>query len=281
MSPRHLLPALVLTAAALGGACASNPFSSEGANKFVQDISEFLGGGNPSRHVQNLVDLHDAATFEHRPDVPPTYEACLEEIRELEQVDYDTWREVALATFFITRVAVDDQSALNRGEAVRALARLGGMCFDAEAERTRPAATEKQVTDAIRRLRAIHGLGGVHVPDDAATAEECVGLLTIVGDLELDRPPNYTDAELRFRLRNLRGILKVIVSTGLAEEDRSEEAQAAVDRTVIAIASQAARLSLMDAVIDDTDTTVRAAAADILGRLRVRSTAPGLKFALL
>jgi len=275
---RRALRSCVVAALAAVPGCAS--INDVQPREILDSITEFLGQSNPSKHVRRLVALHDTGTFRHDPDLPPTYDACVEEVRILGGSDYGTWRDVAVSTFFVTRVAVDDQAALNRGEAVRALVRLGGMVAGAEDPPEGAGAPEKEVSDALQRLRAIHGPGGVHDPPGPETAGECAALVHRIGDLRLDDPTGATTSDLRYRLGILRGFLNILVATGLADEDRSPEATAAVDRTVINIAAQAARLSLLAAARSDERAEVRAAAADALGAIGAGRAIPGLAAAL-
>ncbi len=254
--------ALLVVALAALPACGT--LRGGGSGEFLDDLSEFLGRSNPGRHVRRLVALHDTATFQHEPDLPPAYDACVEEVRILGSSGYETWRDVGIAAFYLTRVAVDDPSALSRGEAVLALRRLGKMVFEAEDPPAGSGLAEKEVTAALVRLRDIHGPGAGHRPPGPETAAECARLVRSLGDFRYDDPVEGT-AGLRYRLKNLRDMIQVLVATGLADEDRTPEARGVADRTVVNIAAQAVRLSLVVALQSDARPDVRASAADALG----------------
>ncbi len=247
------------------GASSCQSFSKEDTREMVADIAEFLGRSDPSRHAGKLSALHDTATFAHRPDLPPTTGACLEEVRILAASGYASWREVAVATFLVTRVAAEDAAALNRGEAVRALERLGAMVQEAEDP---PAAgtTEEETSKAIHRLHEIHDpASGLH----RAEAAVCREILRALGSFAVSLRAEAPEAQVRLELRLLRGMLM-----GVVAETRSEEAHGApedrdaVDRAVVNLAAQAVRLSVAAALRFDPQATVRAAAARAAGALR-------------
>ena len=271
-APAGLL-ALALLAGSLSSSCRS--INAENTREMVADISEFLGRSNPSRHVERLDRLHDWATFEHRPDLPPTVDACLEEVRTLAKSDYESWRDVALSTFFVTRVAVEDGVALNRGEAVEALGRMGKMVQEAEDPPATPLA-EGAAGQAVKRLRELHAPDtGLHISPEAI--EECREVVLSLGDFRPHVAPAASESEVRLSLKLLRGTLMgVVVETRCAEAHDNPAARAAVDRVVVNLASQAVRLSLAAALRFDPDATVRAAAARVLGALGPAGQSEGM-----
>lgn len=255
---------LLLALAAGSSSCQS--LSAQDTREIVADVAEFLGRSDPGRHVRKLNDLHDFTSFAHRPDLPPTTDACLQEVRTLGASGYGEWREVALATYLVTRVAVEDSAALNRGEAVRALERLGAMVVEAE-DPPAEAADESSATRAMKRLPEIHDRGtGRHVPP--ATAGECREVLGTLGDYRSVFRPEAPEAEVRMNLRILRGLLFVVVGeTGTGDEHGPGPVRDAADRAVVNLAAQAVRLSLAASVRFDPQPPVRAAAARACGAL--------------
>lgn len=273
------LPAILALAAILplGASCSS--VTEEGANDVLQDIVEFVGGTRPARHVERLALLHDTSTFRHAPDLPPTTASCIEEVRALRDADYETWREVAVATFYVTRVASEDSSAFNRGEAVRALVRLGGMVLEHEEPPAAPASGDR-AAKALQRLREIHEKGtNLHASPEAVG--ECTEQIGVLGSFRTAAAPDALRAEVQYELRLLRGTLMgLMVETSSPASHGTGEAAAAVDRAVLNLSAQAVRLSLSFALRFDDQPTVRAAAAESVERLGVPGMAGVLRAAL-
>ena len=271
--------ALLLALGALGAALSScESFSTQNTHEMMADVSEFLGASNPSRHVERLDALHDWGTFGHRPDLPPTEEACVEEVRILAKSDYESWREVALATFFMTRVAAEDPAALNRGEAVAALERMGRMVQEAEDPPAAPAGDDA-TAKALKRLKEIHDPEvGLHVAPEAVG--ECRDLVLAVGDFRMPLRPGASEADMRHDLLLLRGTLLVVVGeTRCGEAHASAEARSSVDRAVVNLAAQAVRRSLAVSLRYDPEAPVRAAAARVVGALGGEAAAESLSAA--
>jgi hypothetical protein len=276
---RRLPPAalLLLLAGALGASCSS--VTEEHANDVLQDIMEFIGGTKPARHVERLALLHDPSSFRHVPDLPPTTASCLDEARALAEADYESWREVAVSTFYVTRVVCEDSSAFNRGEAVRALVRLGGMVLEHEEPPATPA-TGDRAAKSLQRLREIHEKG-TNLHASPAAVGECAEQVGVLGSFRTAAAPDALRAEMQYELRLLRGTLMgLMVETSSPESHGTGEAAAAIDRAVLNLSAQAVRLSLAFALRFDGQPTVRAAAAESIERLGVPGMAGVLRAAL-
>jgi hypothetical protein len=269
------LSALCLALASSTTGCQSNEGRGIEIDSIMEGIAGFLGNEHPVRRLQQYSGLHDAATFRHGPDTPDTWNQCREDLQWFAECDYETWKDVSLATYFVTRAVVDDASALSRGEAIRTLRRLGGMLLEAEV-RTGELVSEDDAYLALRRMNEIHGAGGVHVPDEAATAVACDALVARLGGLRVDDDLTASPEALRTRMKVLRGILNHIIAGGYADEVRSPEGQRALDGALISIGAQTVRLSLLMALRGDPRAEVRTDAAATLGVLEAVTSAPGL-----
>ena len=272
---RRHLPAL-LALALLAPACATT--GTEEGIDLLAAVREFIGGRGPADHVERLGVLHDTATFRHVPDLPPTEETCLDEVRSLARADYGTWREVAVATFYVTRVASEDSSSLNRGEAVGALARLGGMVLEQEEVPAAPSGGDAAAR-ALKRLRELHDpVSNLHPSAEAAA--ECAAEVAVLGSYRAAAPPDALRAELQYELRVVRGTLMgLMVETRSFDAHRDAGHAAAIDRAAVNLASQAVRLSLASALRFDPQPTVRTAAAAAAARLGVPGMAEVLQHA--
>jgi hypothetical protein len=248
------LPLAVALSASLLGGCAS--LGDGDLAEFTDDVAEFFGADIPLRHVRRLEALHDPGTFAHVPDLPPTYESCHAEVRALADSEYEDWREASGSVFLLARVAVEDEAALHRGEAVRGLARVGGFFRENEAATDGTAIAGPEVAAALDRLRRIHA-GARESGHDGA---ECAALLRRLAEFRVPVPEDPGPAGLKQELRVLRGtLLGVLVESGPDGE--------AADAALVGIGVQVARTAVAAALLQDADPRVRCEAAAAAGSL--------------
>ncbi len=273
---RSRIAAALLALAAGVPACASlNP---SGAGEFLGEVAEFLGSSNPVRHASLLEALHDTDGTHHVPDEPGTVDHCLKEVRVLASSDYGSWREVAVAAFFLTRVATGDPAAMSRGEAVRGLARFGTMLGEAE-EATSDPAPEDEITRALPRLRALHDREtGDHVGEGAEAG--CMALVRRFGDFRLPLATEPHAPEIRYQVKVLRGTLMALLIDTRSEGAHADAGIAAgIDRAAVNLAGQAVRAAVLAALDFDPDERVREAAAGVLGEIRPAGSVSMLRHA--
>jgi hypothetical protein len=261
---------------AVAPSCTSlNP---ESAGEFAGEVAEFLGASDPVKHAGRLETLHDTASFRHVPDEPGTVDRCLAEVRNLAGSDYGTWREAAVATVVLMRVATEDPVALNRGEAVRALERFGTMLGEAEDPPVDPA-PEDEISRGLPRLRALHGKeDGLHAGEAEAT--ECAALVRRIGDFHAALPVEASLPEVRLRLKILRGTLRAVLIETRSEAAHADVAvKSGIDRAAVNLGVQAVRVAAFAAMVYDPDDRVREEGATAIGRIRAPGAAAMLKFA--
>jgi len=261
--PRAALPA-ALAAAVLAG-CGT--LAGEGPGEALAEFREFFGASDPIRHAGRLERHHRLDSFRHDPDLPPTWEACLEEIGVLARSRYADWREIGVAVFVLTRVATEDSGALHRAEAVRALRAIGGRALEEEDPPAVPRA-EPEVHAAMARFPILHSReDGTHLGAEAR--EECARLLGVLGDLRRPPPPVPAPTESAQALRLLYGALHMVLSGTRSDEAHAgPEHRAAADRAIANLSAQAVVRALAAAALHDRDPRVRAEAYDALGTLR-------------
>jgi HEAT repeat protein len=252
-----LAPLLLAGCGSLGG---------QGAEEAFSDVREFFGASDPVRHARILQGLHDEATWRHQPDVPPTWDACLAEIRTLRESRYADLREAGAAIVFLARCATEDPSALHRAEAVAALLPPARKAREGEDPPAVPGA-EDDVGRALKSMVGLHDRElGVHLSPQARA--DCAAALRTLGDLRIPPPPVASPDEARHAVRILRGTLfAVLAETRSADAHGDGEVRVAADRACANLAVQCVGRSVVAAAQFDADERVRGEAYDALADL--------------
>ena len=268
-------PIAALAALVLGG-CSS--LDGDGTSEALADVREFFGASDPIRHARLLESHHDRKTFRHEPDLPPAWEACLDEIGVLQDSAYASWRERGAAIYVLARAATSDPGALHRAAAVRALRTIGMPVLAAEDPPSVPGPAS-EVAAAVSRLPALHAVeDGIHL--GAQARADCAALMRVLGDLRPTPPQHQTREESLQALHELRGTLYAVIGetrSALAHADG--DVQGAADRALVNLAGQAAFRAFAFAAIHDADARVRTEAYEALGGVRAGEGVPLLALA--
>jgi len=257
----HGIPAALALALAGIASAGCETLSSEGAGEVADDVAEFFGASRPARHVERLDRLHDTATFAHRPDLPPAYEACLEEIGILSRCEYASWRDASGAAFILARAATEDPASLHRGEAAAGLARLGEWFAESEEPPADGPTPEAEAAAALDGLRRTHAAAKGRGHDGAA----CEARYRRLAGFRIPLAADPAAEDLRRSLKNLRGILLGVLLE--SREDPGDAAAAAVDPALVNLGVQVVRTALAGTLLHDGDPRVRGEASDGLGRV--------------